>query len=131
MSKNQSEEISNEKKYNYDMIKKMAKKINKINDKKIYTDIIKIIKVMNPDLIITENDNGMFIKFNKLSQQTYLKLDNYIYKNVTKKISDDSDTITTEYVPYVQDEIDSTTEKYRLSNKEKTLIKKQKYNGNN
>jgi hypothetical protein len=131
MSKNQSEEISNEKKYNYDMIKKMAKKINKINDKKIYTDIIKIIKVMNPDLIITENDNGMFIKFNKLSQQTYLKLDNYIYKNVTKKISDDSDTITTEYVPYVQDEIDSTTEKYRLSNKEKTLIKKQKYSGNN
>jgi hypothetical protein len=119
--------LQQDKHYDYDMIKKMAKKMNRIKSKKNLIDIIKIIKAMNPDLPITENANGMFIKFNQLTQDTYVKLDNYIHKNITKKLSDDSEAIVSEYVPYSPDEIDSMTDKYKLSNKEKTLIKKQKY----
>ena len=116
-----------EKQYNYDAIKKLAKKINQITTKKNLIDIIKIIKTLNSDLSITENSNGMFIKFNKLTQQTYIKLDNYIHKNILNKSFDDSESITSEYIPYSVDDTCSISEKYKLSNKEKNLIKKQNY----
>lgn len=117
-----------EKHYDYDSIKNLSRRIHKISDKKILKAIIIIIKTMNPEVSITENDNGMFIKFNSLTQQTYAKLDNYIHKNVTKKLSDESENpTTTEYITYSPDETDASTAKYKLSNKEKTLIKKQNY----
>ena len=67
----------NELSNNYDSIKKLAKKINRIKDKSILIAIINIIRTMNPDVSITENENGMFIKFNTLTPQTYIKLENY------------------------------------------------------
>jgi hypothetical protein len=110
------------------MIKKLAKRINRIKEKNHLIAIINIIKTMNPSVSITENENGMFIKFNTLTPSTYTKLDNYIHKNLPKKLSDESDTLTTsEYIPYSPDETNTSNDKYKLSNREKTLIKKQKY----
>lgn len=118
----------NKKTYDYDAIKKIAKRINRIKDKKIIIEIIKIIKTINPELILTENDNGILMRFNMLSQETYAKLDNYIHKNISKKICEISEnSVHSEYIPYSTEDISSTKEKYKLSNKEKTLIKKQKY----
>lgn len=112
----------------YDIIKKLAKRINRIKEKNHLIAIINIIKTMNPSVSITENENGMFIKFNTLTPQTYIKLDNYIHKNLPKKLSDESETFTTsEYIPYSPDETNTSYDKYKLSNREKTLIKKQKY----
>jgi hypothetical protein len=111
----------------YERIKKIAKQINKIKEKHILIDLINIIKTMNPELSITENDNGMFLKFNLLIPETYNKIENYLKKNLPKK-SDELDSITTsEYVPYSPDDIVASGEKYKLSNKERTLIKKHKY----
>ena len=78
-------------------------------------------------MIPTENDNGMFMKFNSLTPQTYVKIENYLHKNFPKQPDNfDSSTIS-EYVPYSPDDISTTGDKYKLSNKEKTMIKKQKY----
>lgn len=123
-----TEKETNKEHVDYDIIKKLAKRINRIKEKKHLIAIINIIKTINPSVSITENDNGMFIKFNTLIPATYIKLDNYIHKNLPKKISDESETITTsEYIPYSPDETITSYDKYKLSNREKTLIKKQKY----
>lgn len=114
----------------YDRIKKIAKQINKIKEKSLLVDLINIIKTMNPSIAITENDNGMFLKFNSLVPETYTKIETYLKKNLPKK-SDDVESLTiSEYIPYSPDDVDTTCEKYKLSNKEKTLIKKQKYSQN-
>jgi len=67
--------------YDYDAQKKLAKKINKIKEREYLIAIIKIIKTLNPDVLITENENGMFIKFNTLTQETYKRIDNFLHKN--------------------------------------------------
>ncbi len=112
-------------------IKKIARRINKIKEKSMLIAIINIIKTMNPSVVITENENGMFIKFNSLTPETYVKLENYIHKNMLKHVSDDSEQYTTsEYIPYSPDDMGTQYDKYKLSNKERTLIKKQKYANN-
>ena len=114
--------------HDYDSIKKIAKRINSIKEKQHLISIINIIKTMNPNLSITENENGMFIKFNSLSPQTYEKLDNYIHNKIPKRQSDDSVPMSSsEYVPYSTDDICSISDNCKMSNREKTLIKKQKY----
>lgn len=65
-----------------EMMRNMAKRINCINDKKHMISIVNIIRTMNPSIPITENDNGIFIKFNMLSQETFAKLENYMHKNL-------------------------------------------------
>ncbi len=65
-----------------EVMRNLAKRINCINDKKHMISIVNIIMTMNPSIPITENDNGIFIKFNTLSQETFTKLENYIHKNL-------------------------------------------------
>jgi len=110
----------------YDMKKSIAKKINSISDKKLLVDIIHIIKAMNPTVPITENDNGIFITFNHLTQQTYSNIENYLHKNVVKK-EDIQSTSANVYVPYVSDDYIGSESMMRLSNRERSLIKKQRY----
>jgi len=116
------------KNIDYDFVKTLAKKINKIKDKQLLILIVNIITTLNPNISITEkNGSGLFIKFNELVPETYTRLEKFLYKNIAKK-NIDSDIITTsEYIPYSPDELSSHFEKYKLSNKEKTLIKKQRY----
>lgn len=119
--------------FDYDMKRKLANKINKIKDKKTLLSIIHIIKATNPNIKIVENDHGMLIKFNLLSPETYVNLDNYLRNNVSKKLTEATEQTTSlcqEYTPYVNDEFANLETKYKLSNRERTLLKKQKYTEN-
>lgn len=109
----------------YDIKRSLAKKIGNITDKKMLIDIIRIIKAMNPNVPITENDNGLFITFNKLTPQTYSNIENYLHKNLQKK--EIHTQPLTSYIPCSSDEYSTTDSTMRLSNKEKALIKKQRY----
>ena len=73
----------------YEFKKKLARRISKIREKSLYVDIINIIQTLNPDIPITENENGLFIKFNTLTSQTYIKLNNYLHKKFPKRMFDD------------------------------------------
>lgn len=110
----------------YDKIQSIARKIKKIKDKKILVSIMQIITTLNPELQISENSNGLFIKFNGLVPETYLKLEIFLNKNL-RRASMSETAATSEYVPYSLDEVSGNFDKYKLSNKEKTLIKKRKY----
>ena len=76
--------IRNDDVEHIETMRNMAKKINCITDKKHMITIVNIIKTLNPSVPITENDNGIFIKFNTLSQETFTKLENYMHKNMCK-----------------------------------------------
>lgn len=62
--------------------------LSKITDKNHIRDIIKIISFKN-DKFIFEQDNGTYIKFNELTDDTYKELEQYLnnisYDNVIIK----------------------------------------------
>ena len=51
--------------------------LSKISDKNHIRDIIKIISFKN-DKFIFEQDNGTYIKFNELTDDTYKELEQYL-----------------------------------------------------
>ena len=62
--------------------------LSKIKDKNHIRDIIKIISFKN-DKFIFEQDNGTYIKFNELTDDTYKELEQYLnnisYDNIIIK----------------------------------------------
>ena len=62
--------------------------LSKITDKNHIRDIIKIISFKN-DKFIFEQDNGTYIKFNELTDDTYKELEQYLndisYDNIIIK----------------------------------------------
>jgi hypothetical protein len=124
-----------ESKYDYSKKLQLVKKINKIKKKDYLLNIFKIILKDNKDF--SENNNGVFIFFHNLSDETYEKLEmyvNYIFKLHQKysnselsdsiKNSDIISTITSGIVGDNKKEIHITG---NLSNKEKSLLRRKKY----
>jgi hypothetical protein len=72
--------------YTYEQKKKIAYKIGKLKKKEHFIDIFGIIwedtislkkEIIEP----TENKNGIFLYFHKLSDHTYKKIEYYLKKN--------------------------------------------------
>jgi hypothetical protein len=125
-----------DKPYTHEKKKKIADKITKITNKKDQLRLFKIIYEDNKQ--ITENNNGLFMFFHKMNNQTYLKLEKELKKiNKKKKYYIDSvnsesfSTEKKEYTPYTLEDFPSQkgiSPKLKYSNKEKNLLKIQKYN---
>ena len=65
------------KNYTYNDIKILNNQINKLNNKKYLVEIYNIIYKYDKDKI-KENPNEFYIKFNKLSNQSYFEIENYL-----------------------------------------------------
>ncbi|CAH6421394.1 Hypothetical protein KVN_LOCUS248 [uncultured virus] len=125
----------NESQYSHKKKKKIADKISKLKKKDDFMKIFEIIYAENKD--VTINNNGFFMFFHKLSNDAYIKIENYLLTiEKKKKISDETNISETgsterkEYVPYVKDEFpaqEGISPKLKFSNKEKNLIKRQRY----
>ena len=136
---NKNKDIKIKKEYSHKRKKKLADKISKIRKKKDYVKILQIIKEDKKD--ITENNNGLFMYFHDLNDETYYKLENYLH-NLNKKRNYYPDSTSEgqtssisqkEYNPYVTDEFPSQkgiSPKLKYSNKEKNLIKRKRYDKN-
>lgn len=116
--------------FTYEKKKKLAEKISKLKRKE---DVVKIFEIIyEQDQSVTENQNGLFMIFNNLNDATYHKIDLYL-KSITKKQSSPvSENISEkkEFVSYVQNEFpdqDQFNPKLKYSNKEKNIIKRQRY----
>lgn len=111
-------------KISYEQKERLMTLINGINKKKYYIKIYKIIKDNNPTIEITENDNGILLFFDKLTDITYEQLNDYIkIINSKQKVDTSSDTLFTSDNDSF---LDDSNVKY--SNKEKSFIKKKMYN---
>ena len=63
--------------YSYNDKLYLFNNLSKITDKNHIRDIIKIISFKN-DKFIFEQDNGTYIKFNELTDDTYKELEQYL-----------------------------------------------------
>ena len=115
--------------YSYRQKKALSDKINRIKNKTILTNVFKII--YSESTQCTENNNGIFVRFNNLSNKTYYMIDSYLKEVYTKKVSitTETDSETDPYKKRLSDtNYDENLEsKLRYSNKEKSLIKRQLY----
>lgn len=121
------------KKYNYTKKMELVKKIQKIKKTDYLINIFKIIKTRSNKYNI--NNNGIFIFFHDLSDDTYENIENYvnsIYKLHKKSLSDKINIFNSEYSEtkisqsIISDTIELKNEK-ELSNKEKVLKKRKNY----
>lgn len=126
-------------KYTYEQIEKLSRKISNIRNKACIVDIVGIIKKHNPSIKFVGMKAKTSIIFDKLSDETYVEieqylLDNKIMKNIssietevlpikkeTSEVYDPSEFEEREEVPY------ENKSKLKYSNREKTLIRKQSY----
>ncbi len=129
-------------KYSYKYKKKIADRINKIKNKKDFVKIFEIIQSDKSDKKnqITENNNGLFLLFHNLKDETYVEIEKYL-KILNKKRRYYKDSVNSEdiasntdlYKPYAIDEFPSQkgiSPKLKYSNKEKNIIKKKRYEMN-
>ena len=66
--------------YKYDDMEKLSQKIKKLKKKKYLEEIRDIIITNNPKLNITENSYGIYLCFNELTNDTFIKLEKYVRK---------------------------------------------------
>jgi hypothetical protein len=121
--------------YTHEMKKKLSNRIKKLKKKEDVSAIINIILVDNPQYM--QNQNGVFMFFHKLENSTYDKIEVELKKiNKNSKCftesSIGSETLSEkkEYKPYVKNEFpsqDGISPKLKFSNREKTLIKRRRY----
>jgi hypothetical protein len=110
--------------YSYEKKKRMAETISKLK-KNNMREILKIIYEDNKN--ITENQNGLFMLFNKLDNGTYCKIDNYLKSIKKKKYNTQSTSENKTYDENSSIEYDQLDPKLKYSNKEKNIIKRQRY----
>ena len=109
------------RKYNSIYRKKLANKIKKIKNDKIYFEIYEIVKNK-----VTVNNNGVFFDFNKLDDESIEKIIN-IADSILTTTSEQETNSVIEYVPYSIDELKKIDViGNRLSNQEKQFLKANK-----
>jgi hypothetical protein len=129
------ESKNKESKYDYSKKLQLVKKINKIKKKDYLLNIFKIILKDNKDF--SENNNGVFIFFHNLTDETYEKLEMYVnyifklhHKNSNTELSDsirNSDIISSIAIGNIGDNKKEIHIASNLSNKEKSLLRRKKY----
>ena len=116
----------------FDHAKKMelVKKINKIKKKEYLIDIFKILTTETNDY--SDNNNGVFIFFHNLSDDTYEKVETYvnnIYK-LHKQINTSANIYNSELSDInqnISETIEISNNDKNLSNKEKMIMRRKKY----
>ena len=113
----------NLRKYNSEFRKNFKQKLCKLTNK---TDCFHIYKIVNQELEnkITINNNGMYFNINLLSDNAINLISSYINDKI------ESENTTTEYSKIIYEtynkdtNIENFINSHKLTNQEKTLIKK-------
>lgn len=121
----------NTKPYSYKKKQKLANIISKLKKKE---DMINIMNIISEDKVnITENQNGLFLLFDKLNDDTYRKIENYL-ESIQKKPITSSDCSSAngvssdkkKYNPSFNDD-GVNGQNIRYTSKERNIIKREKY----
>lgn len=110
--------------------KQLAKKIGKIKNKKILCEICYIIK-KNNNVNSNEVNRHLFMYFHNLSSKTYHEIEKYLDGHKLKKVKKTNSVVSEDdFKPYSQDDLPSQkhlSPKLKYSNREKSLIKRRRY----
>ena len=116
--------------YSHEYKEKLARKINKIKNKQHLIEILKIIKKDAISNEMMENNNGIFVMFHNLSDDTYNKIDKFFKKNtkITDSASECYSTEVESITPYSNDNYPYENQsRLKYSNHEKSIIKRKLY----
>lgn len=102
--------------------KKLVLKISKLTDRKDFVNIFNII-VDELGNDYSSNRNGMFFNLNLVSDDTITKICNYLNENTDTYLISDSET-KIKYKPYSPNDASDSFSGQKLSNQEKSIIKK-------
>ena len=119
-----------EEAFSYDQKKALCDRIQSVplRGKRKEQFLLEVFHLINPEKY-HQNRNGVFVYFQKLPLETYLALDGLVSKVENAKLDPTSEIIS-EYVPYSPDELTHKKgggDQFRYSNKERSLIKKNRY----
>jgi hypothetical protein len=125
ISNNENEII--QPKYNYHFKIDLMNKIKKIKKKEI---LVKIFLIITEETkVYTQNENGIFLFFHNLSDNTYEKLNNYINSIFSMYLKKQNNDILDSYKPFITEKNDTINNIIsEFSVHEKQLIKKKQYN---
>jgi hypothetical protein len=115
-----------EEKFPIEKMKIIIEKIGLIKDEVILRKIKDVITLNNPNLEITKNSNGIFLRFQHLKYNTYIELEKLLNRLERKKVK----TICSETSPSSSSENKSSSKqqkKLRLTNVENHIINRAKY----
>lgn len=111
------------RKYNSNFRKNIKQKITKLVDKK---DFVSIYKIINLELEskLSINRNGIYFNLNLLTDECIEKL-NIFLDDIFNKDEILSEDNKIKYKPYIKDNLnDNEYNEYKLSNQERSLLKK-------
>lgn len=125
--------------FDTEMKKSLANRIQNVKYKSDIKEIKKLILEHNPELDATKNTNGVWLRFQKLSQETYPKIKKILdardkqekIKAIQSEILD-SEALSEEikFLTETSENKTSLSKKYRLTNEETNLINRIKYEKN-
>lgn len=119
--------------YKFDDIQNLYFKIQKIKKKTVLENIRDIVVNNNKNLSITESNNGIFFLFNRLTQDTYSKLEKFLDKYYQSEIEKNTSSINndnnnfSELIKDSDKNLSYENSRLKFSNTEKSLIKKRLY----
>lgn len=123
--------------FDTEMKKSLANRIQNIKSKNDIKEIKKLILENNPELDTTTNTNGLFLRFQKLSSETYPKIKKFLdTRDKQEKIKElqsevlDSEALSEEIKFLTETSDAKMSKKYRLTNEETNLINRIKYEKN-
>lgn len=123
----EEEKSSQKRKYNSNFRKKLLNKIKQIKNK---NDLISIFKIVNRDIgdNFSQNKSGIFFNMNLLSDKAIEEILQFIdLTNVSETATENTEEKLI-YKTYSENEIEvyNSIGGYRLSNQEKSILKKLK-----
>ena len=119
--------------YTFDKKKKLMERINKLTSRSNFEQVKKIIVENNQELESMQNQNGLFLQFNNLKNETYIELTSYLdkmekanLKRMKDEIMETSEAISDEDTFNGGSE-KNMSKKLRLTNTESHIINRVKY----
>lgn len=123
--------------FDTEMKKSLANRIQNIKNKNDIKEIKKLILENNPELDSTTNTNGLFLRFQKLTSETYPKIKKFLdVRDKQEKLKEiqsellDSEALSEEIKFLTETSDTKMSKKYRLTNEETNLLNRMKYEKN-
>lgn len=111
-----------EKIYKFEDLEKLVDNISKIKNRSHLETIRDIIVQCNPSVQITENNNGLFLRFESLKTETYTKIISFLKKLSAEKLRRNSELLSDSIDINDDFEKEKSVQKQYLTSSEKELI---------
>lgn len=113
--------------FSFEDIENLIDKISKIRNESHLINIKNIIVKCNPNIPVTKNNNGIFLRFDNLENGTYVKINSFIKKIINNVICNKYSETESHTATTTRNDITCDEYNMKYSNKERNIIKRCNY----